>query len=177
MLLDPSSFVETRCDIPSNNRTQWGTKLIDTEKLRNSIRDEMTRRNIYGSVVVSQGNQKLQQQAKQRGMTVNSYLIYNRCEEKSIAVQPDSVRNNAQKALVDAKVSVASLFPEECYEVKAQNRKGGSPDTQKGIAGQNGPENKGPSIGSGDGSGGGSWDGSGGGSRNGARDGSGGGGK
>ena len=125
----------------------------------------MTLRNIFGSVVVIQANQKLQQEAKQQGMSVNSYLIYNRCEEKSIAVQPDSVRNNAQKALVDVKVSAASLFPEECYEVKAQNRKGNSTDTQKGPAGQNGPENKGPSNGesntteghsSGDGSGDGS---------------------
>jgi len=144
---------------------KWGTQLIDTEKLRNTIRDEMTLRNIFGSVVVIQANQKLQQEAKQQGMSVNSYLIYNRCEEKSIAVQPDSVRNNAQKALVDVKVSAASLFPEECYEVKAQNRKGNSTDTQKGPAGQNGPENKGPSNGesntteghsSGDGSGDGS---------------------
>ena len=152
---------------------QWGTKLIDTEKLRNSIRDEMTRRNIYGSVVVSQANQEIQQQAKQLGMTVNSYLIYNRCAEKSIAVQPDSVRNDAQKALIDANVSASSLFLEECYEVKAQNRKGGSTDTQKGPAGQNGPENKVPSNGSRDGSGDGSGSGSGDGSGSGSRSGSG----
>ena len=165
--------------IPIN---QWGIQLIDTEKLRNSIRDEMTRRNLSGSVFVIQTNQKIQLEAKQQGMTVNSYLIYNRCEEKSIAVQPDSLRNNAQKALVDAKVSVSSLFPEECYQVKAQNRKGGSTDTQKGPAGPNGPENKGPSNGesntsAGHGSGNGSGNGSGSGSGNGARDGSGGGGR
>ena len=148
---------------------RWGTKLIDTEKLRNSIRDEMTRRNIYGSVVVSQGNQEIQQQAKQLGMTVNSYLIYNRCAEKSIAVQPDSVRNDAQKALIDANVSAFSLFPEECYEVTAQNRKGGSTATQKGPAGQNGPENKGPSNGSEDGSRNGSGSGSGDGSDRGGK--------
>ena len=149
---------------------KWGTQLIDTEKLRNSIRDEMTRRNMFGSLVVIQANQKIQQQAKQLGMTVNSYLIYNRLKEKSITVQPDSLRNDAQKALVDAKVNVSSLFPEECYEVKAQNRKGSSTDTQKGPG-------DGLRNGSGDGSGNGSRDGSGNGSRdgsgNGSRDGSG----
>ncbi|HZK83481.1 MAG TPA: anti-sigma factor domain-containing protein [Desulfosporosinus sp.] len=146
---------------------KWGIQLIDTEKLRNSIRDEMTRRNLSGSVLVIQTNQKIQREAKQQGMTVNSYLIYNRLKEKSIAVQPDSLRNNAQKALVDANVSASSLFPEKCYEVKAQHRKGGSTDTQKGPAGRNGPGD-----GSGNDSGNGARDGSGSGSGSGSRHGS-----
>ncbi|KJR46506.1 hypothetical protein UF75_3118 [Desulfosporosinus sp. I2] len=125
---------------------KWGNQIIDTEKLRNSIRDEMTRSNLSGSVVVGQTNQKIQQEAKQQGMTVNSYLIYDRCEEKGIAVQPDTLRNNAQKALVDANVSVATLFPEESYEVKAQNWKGNSNDTKKEPTVQNGPEYKQPST-------------------------------
>ena len=108
---------------------RWGTHLIDTEKLRTSIRDEMTRRNMSGSVVVSEANQKIQQEAKQQGMTINSYLIYDRCEEKGIDVQPDSLRNDAQKALADAKVSVASLFPEESFEVRVHDEKGNSTDT------------------------------------------------
>lgn len=124
---------------------KWGTQIIDTEKLRNSIRDEMTRRNLSGSVVVGQTNQKIQQEAKQQGMTVNSYLIYDRCEEKGIAVQPDTLRNNAQKALVDANVSVATLFPEESFEVRAQNWKGNSTDSKKEPTVQNGPEYKQPS--------------------------------
>ncbi len=124
---------------------KWGTQIIDTEKLRNSIRDEMTRRNLSGSVVVGQTNQKIQQEAKQQGMTVNSYLIYDRCEEKGIAVQPDTLRNNAQKALVDAKVSVATLFPEESFEVRAQNWKNDSIDIKEKPTVQNGPETKHPS--------------------------------
>lgn len=123
---------------------KWGTQIIDTEKLRNSIRDEMTSRNLSGSVVVGQTNQKIRQEAKQQGMTVNSYLIYDRCEEKGIAVQPDTLRNDAQKALVDANVSVATLFPEESFEVRAQNWKGNSTDSNKDTV-QNGPEYKHPS--------------------------------
>ena len=103
---------------------KWGTHIMDTEKLRTSIRDEMTRRNMSGSVVVSQANEKIQQEAKQQGMTVNSYLIYDRCEEKGITIQPDTLRNDAQKALVDAKVSVSTLFPEESFEVRSQDGKG-----------------------------------------------------
>ena len=121
---------------------RWGTQIIDTEKLRNSIRDEMTRGNMFGSVVVSQANQKIQQEAKQQAMTINGYLIYARCEEKGIAVQPDNLRNDAQKALVDARVSVSSLFPEESFEVRA---KGNSTDTMKQPTVQNPPEDKHPS--------------------------------
>jgi len=109
---------------------KWGTHLVDTEKLRNSIRDEMISRNMSGSVVVSEANKKIEQQAKQQRMTVNSYIIYNRCEAKGITIQPDTLRMDAQKALSDAKVSVATLFPEESCEVTAQDGKGDSTDTK-----------------------------------------------
>lgn len=124
---------------------KWGTDLIDTEKLRNSIRDEMTRRNLFGNVVVSQANEKIQQEAKQQGMTVNSYLIYDRCEEKGIAIQPDTLRNDAQKALLDAKVSVSNLFPEESFEVRAQDLKDNSTDTMREPNIKQGPEFEHPS--------------------------------
>jgi len=100
---------------------KWGTQLVDTEKLRNLIRDEMNRRNMFGSVVVSQVNEKIQQEAQQQGMTVNSYLIYDRCEERGIAIQPDTLRNGEQKALLDAKVSLSSLFPDESFEIMAES--------------------------------------------------------
>ncbi|HBV85280.1 MAG TPA: hypothetical protein DEF42_01095 [Desulfosporosinus sp.] len=124
---------------------KWGTQIINTERLRNSIHAEMTRRNLSGSVVVGQTNRKIQQEAKQQGMTVNSYLIYDRCEEKGIAVQPDTLRKDAQKALVDANVSVATLFPEESFEVRAQNWKDNSIDSKEKPTVQNGPENEHPS--------------------------------
>ena len=125
---------------------KWGTQIIDTEKLRNTIRDEMTRRNLSGSVVVGQTNQKIQQEAKQQGMTVNSYLIYDRCEEKGIVVQPDVLRNgNVQKALADANISVSSLFPEESFEVRAQNWKDNTVDSKKEPTVQNGSQEKQPS--------------------------------
>ncbi|MDR3586243.1 MAG: anti-sigma factor domain-containing protein [Desulfosporosinus sp.] len=103
--------------VPMN---QWGNQLIDTGKLRNAIRDEMIRRKQSGSVFVSQTNQKIQMEAKLQRMTVNSYLIYARCKDKGITVQPDALRNDVQKALLDANVSLSSLFPEESFEVRAQ---------------------------------------------------------
>ena len=124
---------------------RWGNQMIDTEILRNTIRDEMIRRNLSGSVVVGQTNQKIQQEAQLQGMTVNSYLIYDRCEEKGITVQPDTLRNDVQKALVDANVSVSSLFPEESLEVRAQNWKDNSADTKPEPNVQKDPEHNQPS--------------------------------
>jgi hypothetical protein len=77
----------------------------------------MIRRNQSGSVFVGQTNQKIQQEAKQQGMTVNSYLIYARCIEKGITIQSDTLRKDVQKAMLDANVSLSSLFPEESLEV------------------------------------------------------------
>ena len=96
---------------------KWGTQIIDTEKLRNLIRDEMTHRNISGSVIISLVNQQTQKEARQQGMTVNSYLIYARSAGQGITVQPDTLRKDTQKALLDAKISISSLFPEEYFEV------------------------------------------------------------
>lgn len=116
--------------LPINNKE---LKMIDQEKLRSTIREEMTRRNLSGSVVVSQANEKIQQEANQQKMTVNRYLIYDRCKNKGIEVQPDTLRNDAQKALQDANVTVISLFPEESFEVSMSNA-------------QNGPQSKPPSM-------------------------------
>jgi len=116
--------------VPMN---QWGNQLIDTGKLRNTIRDEMIRRKQSGSVFVGQTNLKIQQAAKQQGMTVNSYLIYARCKEKGITIQSDTLRKDVQKALLDANVSLSSLFPEDSLEVS------------KPMV-QNGPQAKPPSA-------------------------------
>jgi len=43
-------------------------------------------------VFVGQTNPEIQQKAKQQGMTVNRYQIYNRCKENGITVQPDALR-------------------------------------------------------------------------------------
>jgi len=124
--------------VPINNKE---LKMIDQEKLRSTIRDEMTRRNLSGSVVVSQANQEIQQEANQEKMSVNRYLIYNRCQNKGIVVQPDTLRNDAQKALQDAKVTVISLFPEESFEVSMSNAQNGSQSKPPSMMGP--PENHG----------------------------------
>ncbi|HBW35009.1 anti-sigma factor domain-containing protein [Desulfosporosinus sp. BICA1-9] len=111
--------------VPLNSR---GDQIIDTEKLRNTIRDELLRRNLYGIVVVGKADEEIQLEARKHGMTINSYLIYERSQQKGVDIQPDTLRNDVQKALNDAKISVPSLFPEENLEV-IQNRQGNYSDS------------------------------------------------
>ena len=141
--LDETHYLILASVVPIN---KWGTQTIDTEKLRTSIRNEMNRRNMFGSVVVIQADEEIQQEAQQHGMTVNSYLIYDRCEEKGIAVEPDSVRNDAQKALLDAKISVSNLFPEESFELRAHDLKDNSTDTMREPTVKQGSEYEHPST-------------------------------
>lgn len=101
--------------IPLSSR---GDQMIDTESLRNTIRDELLRSNLSGNVVVGKADEATQLEARKHGMTVNSYLIYERSQQQGVEIQPDTLRNDLQKALNDAKISVPSLFPEENLEVK-----------------------------------------------------------
>lgn len=114
--------------VPINNKK---TQIINTEKLRNTIRDVMTSRCLIGSVVVSQVNQKTQKEAMQQGMTVNGYLIFIRCKNKGIAVQPNALRNDVVKTLMDANVCITSLFPEESFELRAKILKDNSTVARK----------------------------------------------
>ena len=114
--------------VPINDKK---TQIIDTEKLRNTIRDVMTRRCLTGNVVVSQVNQRTQQEASKQRMSVNDYLILDRCGNMGIAVQPNALRDDVVKALMDANVYITSLFPEESFELRAQSLKGNSTDVKK----------------------------------------------
>jgi len=114
--------------VPINNKK---TQIINTEKLRNTIRNVMTSKFLIGSVVVSQVNQKTQKEAMQQGMTVNGYLIFIRCKNRGIAVQPNALRNDVVKTLMDANVSITSLFPEESFELRAKILKDNSTVAKK----------------------------------------------
>jgi len=127
-MLDVTQNLVMASVVPINNKK---TQIIDTEKLRNTIREVMTRKCLTGSVVVSQANQKTQLEATQHGLTVNDYLIHIKCENKGITVEPDALRNDVQKAMMDANVCITSLFPEDSFEVRAQILKDNSTDTKK----------------------------------------------
>jgi len=126
-MLDVTQNLVMASVVPTSDKK---TQIIDTEKLRTTIRDVMTRRCLTGNVVVSQVNQKTQQEASKQGMSVNDYLILNRCGNMGIAVQPNALRNDVVKTLTDANVCITNLFPEESFELRAQSLKGNSTETK-----------------------------------------------
>lgn len=78
--------------------------------------------NIFGVVMVSTANEDAKRRAENLGMTVNNYLVYDRCRQGGLAVQADAFRGgDVGQALAGANVSLSGLFPEESFEVRPQD--------------------------------------------------------
>ncbi|MDA8228035.1 MAG: anti-sigma factor domain-containing protein [Desulfitobacterium hafniense] len=102
--------------IPSNEK---GSQVIDTEKLKSTLQDNLHKEKRSGSIVVGKVDSKMQQEAKQQGMTVNSYWVYDRCQENGVNIAPEAFKDgNVQKALNDANADVSKLFPTESIAVQ-----------------------------------------------------------
>lgn len=105
--------------VPMDGR---GAKVVDPKKLRGVVREEMLNQNIYGVVMVGQVNEETKRKAKSLGMTVNNYLVYERCRQDGLDIKADVFRGgDVQAALAKADVPLPKLFPEEYFEVKEQD--------------------------------------------------------
>ncbi|AGA68877.1 hypothetical protein Desdi_1371 [Desulfitobacterium dichloroeliminans LMG P-21439] len=146
--------------------SKWMNSNLDSEVLKTSIQNEMSRLNLQGNLVVGQSDEKIREKALDHGMSVNSHLIYERCQERGIDLHPDAIQSgNLQKALSDVKTNVTDLFPNESIEIKLPqqsmnnethnqdrsepwkptwNSKGGNPQNQS-MMGPSNP-NKPPSM-------------------------------
>jgi len=105
--------------VPLNKR---GVNVVDEARLRSVVREEMISKNIYGVVMVSQADKETKQRAENLGISVNSYMVYERCQQDGLNVQADIFRGgDIQKALAGANTSVTGLFPEKSFEVRKQD--------------------------------------------------------
>lgn len=105
--------------VPLNKR---GVNVVDEARLRSVVREEMISKNIYGVVMVSQADKETKQRAENLGISVNSYMVYERCQQDGLNVQADTFRGgDIQKALAGANTSVTGLFPEKSFEVRKQD--------------------------------------------------------
>lgn len=99
--------------------SKWVKTDLDSEALKKSLQEEMARLNLQGNLIVGQSDEKTREEALNHGMSVNSHIIFERCQEKGIDLHPNTLQNgNLQKALSDAKTNVTNLFPEESIEIK-----------------------------------------------------------
>lgn len=105
--------------VPIGNR---GLNVVDEERLRGIIHDEMLSKNAFGVVMVSEADEEAKRRAENLGMTVNNYLVYDRCRQGGLDLQADAFRGgDVGKVLAEANTSLPGLFPGECLEVRPEH--------------------------------------------------------
>lgn len=101
-----------------------GADVVDPDKLRGVVHDEMLRQEATGMVMVDKSSREVGSKARELGMTVNSYLVYERCRQDGLEVQAEVFRGrNVNEAMVEANVSLNKLFPGQYVEVKGRESK------------------------------------------------------
>ena len=102
--------------VPIGNR---GLNVVNEERLRGIIHDEMLSNNVFGVVMVSEADEEIKRQAENLGMTVNNYLVYDRGRQGGLDLQADAFRGgDVGQVLAEANMSLPGLFPGECLDVK-----------------------------------------------------------
>ncbi|SFG77093.1 Anti-sigma factor N-terminus [Desulfotomaculum arcticum] len=96
---------------------------VNPEKLRGIVKEEMVRQNASGVILVNRVNDETIQHAQNLGMTVNNYLIYERCLQNGLDARADVFRKGDVRGVITkTNVSLPELFPKECMEVNAQEQ-------------------------------------------------------
>ncbi|MCL4441660.1 MAG: anti-sigma factor domain-containing protein [Firmicutes bacterium] len=99
-----------------------GVNVVDEARLRSVVREEMISKNIYGVLMVGQADEETKRRAENLGMSVNNYMVYERCQEDGLNVQAEAFSSgNIRKTLAGANVSLPGLFPDKSVEVRQQD--------------------------------------------------------
>ncbi|WP_066639030.1 anti-sigma factor domain-containing protein [Desulfolucanica intricata] len=101
--------------VPVNKR---GLNVVNEEKLRDIIREVMLDQKVSGFVMVGNAGENVKQQAEKHSMTVNNYLVYERCRTGGLNIRAEGFRGgDIGKVLAGANTSLPDLFPEQCFKV------------------------------------------------------------
>ena len=99
------------------------SEIVDHKKMRGVVHDELVRQGASSIVMVAKPSWEDGSKAKKMGMTVNNYLVYERCRKGGLDVKEDVFRGrNVREAINESNVSLVKLFPEETLEVKGQRK-------------------------------------------------------
>ncbi len=109
--------------------------VINVDKLRCEIYEDMAGGKAPGLIIVSEADVGKKRQAESHQMTLNSYLVYERCRLCNLDVQADLFREGgAARALEGSRISLPCLFPGESLELKREEPAPGSEETEGGRA-------------------------------------------
>lgn len=92
--------------------------VVDEEKLRSVVGRKMISKDMYGVVLVGKTDENAKRMAEDMGMTVNEYMVYERCREDGLNVQAEAFKGDQlEKVLKDNNVCLPGLFPKQAVEV------------------------------------------------------------
>lgn len=115
-----------------------GSNVVDEEKLGAIVRQGMISKNSYGVVMVGRTDMDTKRRAEKMGMTVNTYLVYDRFRHNGHNIEAEDLRGgDIRKVLEENKVSIPTLFPQNSFEVKPREhmqRRGRMPNSAEGTA-------------------------------------------
>ncbi|ACV62444.1 hypothetical protein Dtox_1585 [Desulfofarcimen acetoxidans DSM 771] len=101
------------------------SNVVDEDKLRVSIRKEMLNSKISGVALVRKTDEDIINKAKNNDMTINKYLVYERCQKGGFDIRAEEFRGeDIQKVLLSANTSLSSLFPGACFELNYEEHSG-----------------------------------------------------
>jgi hypothetical protein len=110
-------------------------EVVNLDKLRCAIYEDMAGGKVPGLIIVSEADEGKKQQAESHQMTLNSYLVYERCRLCNLDVQADLFREGgAARALEGSRVTLPCLFPGESLELKQGEPALRSEETEGGRA-------------------------------------------
>lgn len=99
--------------------TSSSTSVVTADKLRSSMRAEMSKNNMFGDLMVADVDKSIQQKAARLGLNINNYLIYSKFAQINKSADPSTFStDNIPKILSEASVSVESLYPQESCRIK-----------------------------------------------------------
>lgn len=100
-------------------RDEEAGEVVNLDKLRCVIYEDMAGGKVPGLIIVSEADEAKKQQAESHQMTLNSYLVYERCRLCNLDVQAELFREGgAARALEVCRVNLPCLFPGETIELK-----------------------------------------------------------
>ena len=107
---------------------------VNPEKLKGIVKEEMVRQNASDVILVNRVNDETIQNAQNLGMSLNNYLIYERCLQNGLDVRADVFRKGDVRGLIaKTNVSLPELFPKECMEVNTQEQQNAGRTTNNEI--------------------------------------------
>ncbi|MFZ5645462.1 MAG: anti-sigma factor domain-containing protein [Bacillota bacterium] len=103
--------------------------VVDEEKLRSVVGSKMISKDMYGVVLVGKTDENAKRMAENMGMTVNEYMVYERCREDGLNVQAEAFKGDQlEKVLKDNNVTLPGLFPQQAVEVYPASQDTYNPD-------------------------------------------------